>query len=68
MNSILSVNKTYKIIKKNNIKHAFLHCVNLYPTNFKLVRLGRITKFQNIFKNSIIGYSDHTEQTQAALT
>ena len=58
--------KLIKSLKKNNIKHAFLHCVNLYPTNFKLVRLGRITKFQNRFKNSIIGYSDHTEGTDIA--
>ena len=66
MNSTSSVNSTYKIIKKNKISHAFLHCVNLYPTNFKLVRLGRIKKFQNKFKNSIIGYSDHTEGTDIA--
>jgi N-acetylneuraminate synthase len=60
MNSISSVKETYQIVKKNNTPHAFLHCVNLYPTSFRDSRLKRINKLKNQFKNSIIGYSDHT--------
>jgi len=66
MNKTENVKKTFSILKKNKIPHAFLHCVNLYPTNFKLVRMGRMLKFKKIFKKSIIGYSDHTEGTDVA--
>ena len=60
MNTLKSVNRTVSIIKKNKIPHALLHCVNLYPTEKKLVRMNRMIKMKRIFKNSIIGYSDHT--------
>tara|TARA_B100001057_G_C22868395_1_gene957624 strand:- start:1058 stop:2086 length:1029 start_codon:yes stop_codon:yes gene_type:complete len=66
MNTISSVTETYKIVKKSKTPHAFLHCVNLYPTNYNLVRLSRINTFKKIFKNSLIGYSDHTEGTDIA--
>ena len=46
MNKLENVKKTFSILKKNKIPHAFLHCVNLYPTNFKLVRMGRMMKLQ----------------------
>jgi sialic acid synthase SpsE len=60
MNTLKSVKKTVNIINKNKIPHALLHCVNLYPTPKKLVRMNRMIKMMRIFKNSIIGYSDHT--------
>ena len=60
MNNLKSVNEVYKILKKEKIPHAFLHCVNLYPTSYKQSRLSRITELQKKFKKSIIGYSDHT--------
>ena len=66
MNKLQNVKKTFSILKRNKIPHAFLHCVNLYTTNFKLVRMGRMTKFKNIFKQSVIGYSDHTEGVDVA--
>ncbi len=66
MNKLQNVKKTFSILKRNKIPHAFLHCVNLYPTNFKLVRMGRMTKFKKIFKQSVIGYSDHTEGVDVA--
>ena len=60
MNDLKSVKRTVKIITKNKIPHALLHCVNLYPTNPKLIRMKRMIKMMKIFKKSIIGYSDHT--------
>ena len=66
MNRISSIKKTYDIVRKKKIPHIFLHCVNLYPTNFKLVRLSRISIFKKLFKKSLIGYSDHTEGTEIA--
>ena len=60
MNTISSIKKTVDIVIKKKIPHAILHCVNLYPTNYNLVRLSRITKLKTLFKKSIVGYSDHT--------
>ena len=60
MNSLKTVKKTVSIVKRNKIPHALLHCVNLYPVDYKFLRLGRLNKMIRIFKNSIIGYSDHS--------
>ena len=63
MNSLDNVNNTYKILKKNKIKHVLMHCVNLYPTSFKLSRINRLKKMFERFDKSLIGYSDHTVGT-----
>lgn len=60
MNSLDSVKKTVKVVKKYRIPHALLHCVNLYPVDYKYIRLDRMKKMMKIFKSSIIGYSDHS--------
>ncbi len=60
MNSLKSVSKTVSVLKKNKISHVLLHCVNLYPVNYKLIRLNRIKTFQRKFSKSIIGFSDHS--------
>lgn len=60
MNNLNSVKKTVKIINNYKIPHALLHCVNLYPTKKKLIRMNRMLKMMKIFKKSIIGYSDHS--------
>tara|TARA_B100000674_G_scaffold492966_1_gene514161 strand:+ start:309 stop:1343 length:1035 start_codon:yes stop_codon:yes gene_type:complete len=60
MNSIESVRKTVKILNNHKIKHVLMHCVNLYPTPYKISRINRIRQLKNIFKKSLVGYSDHT--------
>jgi len=60
MNTLNDVKKTVKIVKKNKIPHALLHCVNIYPVKYKHIRLKRLIRMQKIFKKSIIGYSDHS--------
>ena len=60
MNSLQTIKKTVEIINKYNIPHVLLHFVNLYPTNYKLIRFNRMLEMKKIFKKSIIGYSDHT--------
>ena len=51
MNNLETVKKTVRIVKKNKIPHAILHCINLYPTDYKYIRLGRLNKMNKIFKN-----------------
>ena len=60
MNSIKSISKTVKILNKEKIPHVLLHCVNLYPVKYNLIRLNRIILFKKKFPKSIIGYSDHS--------
>jgi N-acetylneuraminate synthase len=60
MNNLDIVKKTVKIVKRHKIPHALLHCVNLYPVDYKFIRLNRLNKMIRIFNNSIIGYSDHS--------
>jgi sialic acid synthase SpsE len=60
MNSITSIKKAVEIIELSGVPYALLHTTNLYPTPYKLVRLGAMLELGNEFPNSIIGLSDHT--------
>ena len=60
MNSINSISKTVRVLNAEKIPHVLLHCVNLYPVNYNLIRLNRILLFKKKFPKSIIGYSDHS--------
>ena len=60
MNSIESVRPSVEILRKARIPFALLHCTNVYPTPYNLVRLGAIQKLRNAFPDAVIGLSDHT--------
>ena len=60
MNSLNSISKTVDVLNSNKIPHILLHCVNLYPTNYNLIRLNRIKILKKNFTKSIVGYSDHS--------
>lgn len=60
MNSISSIGETVKVLNRHKTPHVLLHCVNLYPVNYNLIRLNKILALKKKFKNSIIGYSDHS--------
>ena len=53
--------KLKKILDKKKVNYAFLHTTSLYPVPDNLVRLGALDQMRKTFKNTIIGYSDHTE-------
>lgn len=44
-----------------------LHCSVEYPTPMENAWLNRISVMNKIFKNSIIGYSDHTIGIEAPI-
>ena len=66
MNNIKNIKLAVKIFKKYKVKHILLHCTNLYPTPYKLVRLGAINQLKLNFPNTIIGLSDHTQDNYSA--
>tara|TARA_B100000941_G_C28484942_1_gene544422 strand:+ start:297 stop:1334 length:1038 start_codon:yes stop_codon:yes gene_type:complete len=66
MNSLSQVKKSVTLINKKKIKNVILHCVNRYPTSTEKSNLSRINELKKSFKNSSIGYSDHTIGINAA--
>lgn len=60
MNSLKSVEKSVDILRRNKIDFALLHTTNLYPTPFKLVRLGAMQELMSKFPDVPVGLSDHT--------
>jgi N-acetylneuraminate synthase len=67
MNSIASIRKSINIIRRKKIPLALLHCTNIYPTPFNLIRLGCIAELQSAYKDCVIGYSDHTVTNHTCL-
>jgi N-acetylneuraminate synthase/N,N'-diacetyllegionaminate synthase len=52
---------------KNYYKVSFLKCSTLYPTKNEEVNLLSFKKFQKIFKEFKVGYSDHSDNELAIL-
>ena len=50
MNNINIIEVAVNILKKHQIKHVLLHCTNLYPAPYKLVRLGVINLLKKNFQ------------------
>lgn len=67
MNTIESIKPSVDIMEKYKVPYILLHCTNLYPTPFELVRLGGMQELSKSFPNSIIGLSDHTINNNACL-
>tara|TARA_Y100001958_G_C21225001_1_gene550419 strand:+ start:1027 stop:2070 length:1044 start_codon:yes stop_codon:yes gene_type:complete len=61
MNSIKTITPAVKIIRKYKLPFALLHCTNIYPTPHKLIRLNAMLELKKVFKDAIIGLSDHSE-------
>lgn len=49
-----------KEINKYHNEVIILHCVSGYPTDLRDTNLNRINKLKDIFKDHLIGLSDHT--------
>ena len=56
MNSVESISPTVDILRKNKIQYALLHCTNIYPTPHKLVRLGAMKNYNQLFLMQLLGY------------
>jgi len=60
MNSIESIRPSVDILRAAKVPFALLHCTNVYPTPYNLVRLGAIDLLKNAFPDAVVGLSDHT--------
>jgi len=55
------------IKNQGNNDIIILHCITSYPTNFEDANLSMISSLKNQFPDYVIGFSDHTLGTTAAL-
>lgn len=67
MNSIESIRKSVNILESAGVPYALLHCTNVYPTPYELVRLGGMEELEKEFPNAVIGLSDHCVDNYACL-
>ncbi len=66
MNNIETIKKSVEVIRKYKMPFALLHTTNLYPTPYKLVRLGALKELSKSYPDAIIGLSDHTINNYSA--
>lgn len=67
MNSIASIQKSVDILEEAGVPYALLHCTNVYPTPYELVRLGGMQELEQAFPNAVVGLSDHCVDNYACL-
>lgn len=60
MNNLKSIRPAVGILQNAKIPYALLHCTSLYPTPYKLVRLGALLELKKHFPKAVIGLSDHS--------
>jgi N-acetylneuraminate synthase/N,N'-diacetyllegionaminate synthase len=61
------VDEAVRIIKENNSDLAILHCVSSYPVNFEKLNFRKMDTLKSAFPDCVIGFSDHTEGSIAAI-
>jgi N-acetylneuraminate synthase len=67
MNSLKSLENSITIILKKKIPLALMHCTNIYPTPYNLIRLNCITEMKKKYPQLVIGLSDHSGSIYPAL-
>jgi N-acetylneuraminate synthase len=67
MNSIESIRPSVDIFRTKNVPFALLHCTNVYPTPYNLVRLGAVKLLKDTFPDAVVGLSDHTISNHVCL-
>jgi sialic acid synthase SpsE len=64
-----AIRKIYERYKQygSGQKLVLMHCVSAYPVSEEHANIGAISNLRNEFPDVLIGYSDHTIGTEAAL-
>lgn len=65
--SLNDIKKAIKIINKYHNKIVILHCVSNYPTELINTNLKKINELKKIFKNQLVGLSDHTNNIYSSI-
>lgn len=60
MNNLQSIGKAVSILRKHQVPFALMHCVSVYPTPYKLVRLNAVSEMIAAFDGVPVGLSDHS--------
>ena len=60
MNDLKSVKESVKILEKNKVQYALLHCISEYPVPNSHLKLDHITELKKKFPKALVGYSDHS--------
>ena len=67
MNKIEDIKKSVKNLQKKRIKYALLQCTSMYPTPQNFINLNVLKTYKKIFKDAIIGLSDHSVGNASAI-
>lgn len=67
MNSIESISPSVKIIEKNRIPYALMHCTNIYPTPDHLLRINALEVLKKKYPKAVLGLSDHSTTIYPAI-
>jgi N-acetylneuraminate synthase len=67
MNSIKSIEKSVKVIRKHKLPYVLMHCTNIYPTPNNLIRLDCIQELKKSYPDAVIGLSDHSDSIYSCL-
>ena len=65
MSNFKEIEDAYKIFKKNKL--IVMQCTSQYPCEDKMVGINVFDDFKKIFKNCVLGFSDHTQENIAAI-
>lgn len=60
MNNLESIARSVDIFKKARVDYAILHCTSMYPTPYRMVRLGALLELKKHFPEAVVGLSDHS--------
>ena len=66
MNSLKSIEKTFKFAKKFNNKIILMHCISMYPAPSNKSMLDTISYLKKKF-NCLVGFSDHSDDVNLAI-
>ena len=67
LSTIKEIKESLAVINKYHNKVIILHCVSEYPTKLINSNINRIKELKKIFKENMIGLSDHTDGVLSSL-
>lgn len=60
MNDLTTIAPAVEILRAAGVPFALFHCTSIYPTPYRLVRLGALADLAEAFPDAVLGLSDHS--------